>query len=255
MGKLVLVGLGVWDEGDLSLRGLRELERSDVIFAEQYTSKMKEKTIESLSKKVGKEIKLLGREEVENQKIILEEAKKKNVAFLVPGDPLISTTHISLKLAAEKLGIETEIIHSSSIFTAAIGECGLQVYKFGKPCTLAFWSEKYKPKSSYDAIYENKRRGLHSLVFLDIGERCMEAKEALELLMKIEKEKKKGIARKDSFVVVLSRVGSKEQKITYGKIEKLLKEELGKPPFILVIPGKLHFVEEEALNLFKISGE
>jgi diphthine synthase len=253
MGKLVLIGLGIWDEGDLSLNGLRELERSDVIFAEQYTSRMKEKTIESISRKIGKKIHLLAREEVENQKILLEEAKNKNVALLIPGDPLISTTHISLKLSAEKIGIETKTIHSSSIFTAAIGECGLQVYKFGNSCTLAFWSEKYKPKSNYDVLYENKKRGLHSLVFLDIGERCMDAKEALELLMKIEKEKKKGVAKKNSFAVVLSRVGSEEQKITYGKIEELLKAELGKPPFILIIPGKLHFVEEEALGKFKVN--
>jgi diphthine synthase len=244
---LLLIGMGIWDEKDISLRGLEELKECDIVFAEQYTGSREEGSLKRLEKLAGKKITVLGREEVEGEKKILQEALSKKVALLVAGDPLISTTHISLKLSAEKKGIETAVVHSSSILTAAIGECGLQAYKLGKPCTLAIWSKGYEPTSSYEVIAENRERGLHSVVFLDIKERCMEASEALEQLLRVEREKKR---LGEFHAVVLSRVGSREQKITYGKPEDLLQKKLGKPPFVLVIPGRLHFMEEEALQHF-----
>lgn len=245
---LLLIGMGIWDEKDISLRGLDELKDCDVVFAEQYTGSRGEGSLKRLEKLAGRKITILGREDVEGEEKILKEAVSKKVALLVPGDPLISTTHVSLKLSAEKKGIATAVVHSSSILTAAIGECGLQAYKLGKPCTLAIWSRGYEPTSSYDVIAENRERGLHSVIFLDIKERCMEASEALQQLLKVEKEKKR---LGEFYAVILSRVGSSEQKVTYGKPEELLQKKLGKPPFILVIPGRLHFMEEEALQHFK----
>jgi len=246
---LLLVGMGIWNEKDISQRGLEELKKCEVVFAEQYTGSMEEGSVERLEALIGKRITLLPREEVEGEKRILDESVSKKVALLVPGDPMISTTHISLKLSAEKMGIETNVVHSSSIITAAIGECGLQIYKLGKPCTLAIWSKGYEPTSSYDAIADNLERGLHSVVFLDLKGRCMEASEAIEQLLRVNKSKRRieGLS-----LVVMSRVGSREQKITYGKADALLKTDLGKPPFILIIPGKLHFMEEEALQRFRI---
>jgi len=249
MGELLFIGMGLWSEKDISIRGLEKLRECDVVFAEQYTGAMEEGSLKRLERMVGKRITVLSREEVEGERRILQEAASQKVALLTHGDPMISTTHISLKLAAEKKGIKTEIIHSSSILTAAVGECGLQVYKLGKPCTIAMWSKGYEPRSSYGVIAENKKHGLHSVVFLDLKERCMDAKEALEQLMRIEKEERK---LGEFSVVVLSRVGSEEQRVNYGKAEELLKKQLGKPPFILIIPGKLHFMEEEALQRFSI---
>jgi diphthine synthase len=249
MGSLLFIGLGIWDERDISIRGIEELKKCDVVFAEQYTGRMREGSLKCLEKHIGKKITILKREDVEGEEKILQAALSKRVALLIPGDPLISTTHISLRLSAEKRGIETEVVHSSSILTAAIGECGLQVYKLGKPCTIALWSKGYEPTSSYDVIAENMERGLHSVVFLDLKERCMEAAEALEQLLKIDAEKH----RLGKFqAVVLSRVGSGEQRIAYGKPAELMKAPLGKPPFILIIPGRLHFMEEEALLRFKM---
>ncbi len=245
---LALVGIGIWDEKDVTLRALEELKTCDIIFAEAYTSKMKEGTLARLEKMINKKIIPLTREDVEGEKRVLAEAAGKRVALLVPGDPMVATTHVSLLLAARRKKIQTNIIHAPSIFTAAIGESGLQIYKFGRSTTLAFWDEKYKPTSTYDVIYENKKRGLHTLVFLDIRERCMGAREALELLEKIEKQKKRKIARDVDKIVVLSRVGSEEKKITYGAVRDLLRMDLGQPPSILIFPGKLHFMEQEALE-------
>ncbi|MFH1471220.1 MAG: diphthine synthase [Candidatus Micrarchaeota archaeon] len=247
---LTLIGLGIWNESDISVRGLEELKKAELVFAERYTHFGDEKTIENLEKMIGKKITILSREEVEGEKKILAEAEGKRVALLVGGDPMISTTHISLVLAAKKQKIESNVIHSSSIFTAAVGETGLQIYKFGKTVTLPFWQDNYKPTSTYDVILENKSRGLHTMVFLDIAEKMMGAKEALELLGKMEEEKKGEVARASDLVVVLSRIGSENQRVSFGKIGELLKRDLGGSPFILIFPGTLHFLEEEALSRF-----
>jgi len=129
----------------------------------------------------------------------------------------------------------------------------LQAYKFGKSVTLAGWSRGYEPKDAYFVIEENKKRGLHTLVFLDIKEgKCMEAKEAVELLEETERRKKKGVIASETQMVAISSLGRKEQKISFGEIEKLKKAELGKSPSILIFPAKLHFLEEEWLNYFKL---
>jgi diphthine synthase len=246
---LTFIGTGVWEETDISLKGLEELRDSDIIFAEQYTSETEEGTIERLEKLIGKSINVLTREEVEDGKSILAEAERKRVALVVAGDPMISTTHISLKLDALKRRIPVRIIHSSSILSAAISESGLHTYKFGRPTTLPFWSEKYKPTSTYDAIAENLSRGLHTMLFLDLKDgKRMTAHEAMNLLLEIEKEKKGKIITPKTKLLVLSRIGSEAQKLSYGEIGKLQKSKnLGSTPFILIIPGKLHFTEEEAL--------
>ncbi len=61
---LSFVGLGIWDETDISLKGLEELRKSEMVFAEQYTSEMKEGTLERLAELIGKGIVVLSREEV-----------------------------------------------------------------------------------------------------------------------------------------------------------------------------------------------
>ncbi len=245
---LIFVGTGVWDETDISLRGLAELKRCDVLFAEEYTSETREGTLERLGKLVGKKITVLAREEVEDGTRILAEAERKDVTLIVAGDPMISTTHLSLKLDALKRKIPVRIVHASSILSGAISESGLHTYKFGRPVTLPFWSEDYKPTSTYDVIEENRARGLHTLLFLDIRDgKRMTAREAMALLLKIEAEKKKKLFAKATKLVVLSRIGSGEEKISYGAIGRLEKAELGMTPFIIIVPGKLHFTEEEAL--------
>ena len=245
---LSFVGTGIWDETDISLKGLEELRKCESIFAEQYTSETKQGTLQRLERLCGKSIKVLSRAEVEDGKAILKEAESKRSALVVAGDPMVSTTHLSLKLEAIKKGIPVRIIHSSSILSAAISESGLHTYKFGKPVTLPFWSEHYKPTSTYDSIKENLSRGLHTMLFLDLKDEIrMGATEAMELLLKIERERRENLITQETRLVVLSRVGSEEEKVTSGTIGKLMGADLGKTPFLIIIPGRLHFTEEEAL--------
>ena len=88
----------------------------------------------------GKKVQLLARRELEeeNGKVILEAAKTGKTVFLVPGDPFIATTHVTLRIDAEKQGIKTRIVHGTSIMSAIVSLSGLHNYKFGKTVTVPF---------------------------------------------------------------------------------------------------------------------
>jgi diphthine synthase len=248
---LVLVGLGISSEKDISLAGLEEIKKADAVFAEKYTNAMMEGTLARLEKMTGKKISVLAREQVEGEKEILAQAAAGNAVLLVPGDPMIATTHVSLLVAARKKGIGTKVVHSSSILSAAIGESGLQSYRFGKIVTLAAWRKNYEPTSTIDAILENLERGLHTLVLVDIvdGEPLL-PKDALELLLKVAKKaggKAEVKINEKTKIVLLSRVGWPDQKVSHGSVGELLKTHTGGAPSAIIVPAKLHFLAEEVL--------
>ena len=251
---LKLIGLGLWNEKSMSLEALEEANDCDILYAEFYTSRlMGLKNFSELEKQVGKEIKVLKREEVEvSQKFILDNAKEKKVGFLVVGDALTATTHIDLFLEAKKRGIETKIIHGASIYTAAAGLAGLQIYKFGRSCSIPFPAPGFKAESFYDVIKENLKKGLHTLVFLDIQPtKLMTANEAMKLLMGIAGKRKGKSLDSETEIVVVARAGSESPLVKFGKIKDLIDFDFGGPMHIVIIPGKLHFKEKEALELYK----
>jgi diphthine synthase len=98
------------------------------------------------------------------------------------------------------------------------------------------------PESPYDIIAGNKKMGLHTLVLLDIP---MTPRQGIELLLELEKRRKRGILSEG--IVVCSCLGTKNMKIAYGRVEAL--KDITDMPSVIIIPGKLHFKEEEALEL------
>jgi len=251
-GSLTLIGLGLYDEKDITLKSLEEIKKSERVFAEFYTAKLVGTNIKKIERIIGKKVIVLSRSETEDGSIILDSAKKESIAFLTCGDPMTATTHIDLRLRAEKLGIKTYIIHGSSIITAVPGLLGLQNYKFGRTTTLAYPEKNYFPTSPYDVILKNKKIGLHTLILLDIQSeknKFMSANEGLKLLLKMEEKLKKNIIKNDSIICVVARAGSKDCKAVAGSIKKLLNVDFGPPLHTIVIPGELHFMEIEALQL------
>ncbi len=238
---LYLIGIGL-AEGDVSLKALGALKRCDAAYCEFYTSHWMG-DVDKLGKLAGKKIEMLRRERVESE-FLINEAKKKSVALLVPGDPLTATTHMQLLLDAKKALVDTEVIHSSSIYTA-IAETGLQLYKFGRATTLAMPQKNFFPESPYGVIAENKKMGLHTLVLLDIP---MDAGKGAEVLIELEKRKGEGIAV--GRVIACSKLGDKDRTIKYCDISDLLNARMDSPA-VIVVPGKLNFKEEEALELWK----
>ena len=73
------------------------------------------------------------------------------------------------------------------------------------------------------------------MILVDIG---LDLKDTLKKL--------KGINEK---IILCSRLGNKNQKIFYKKLSELENKEV-KKPFSIIIPGKLHFMEEEVLKGF-----
>lgn len=252
MNELVFIGLGLYDEKDVSIRGLEELKKADTVFAEFYTSLMPGLSIRNLEKMIEKKVQIVSRrilEEEEGQKIF-EAAKKGKAAFLVQGDPMIATTHVDLRINAKKQGIKTHVIHGASAVSAARGISGLQNYKFGKAVTVPFSDQGFFSETPYNVIRENKKMGLHTMCYLDIkaeAQRYLTINEALQTLLELEKRKKEQVITKKTLVIGVARAGSPEPSVKAGYIEGIIKHDFGAPPHTLLIPGKLHFMEVEAL--------
>ncbi|MDD5096699.1 MAG: diphthine synthase [Candidatus ainarchaeum sp.] len=244
---LSLVGLGV--AYDITLEGLSEAKKSDELYLESYTMPMEEKEISRLEKIAGRKFMRLPRDKVES-KFLVERAKENKVCLLVVGDPLSATTHAALLIDAKKAGIPVRVIHNSSILSAAPGKSGLQPYRFGKTVTLAYWRKNYEPVSPLQLIEQNLSMGMHTLLLLDLDPLLgpMDARAALDQLDRMEKKYGKKVF---SELVVLSRVGHPDEKISFGTRASLKKKNLGKPPSCFCIPAKLHPVEEECLSLLK----
>jgi diphthine synthase len=251
---LSLIGLGLWDEKDLTLRGIERAKNADEVYVELYTSKWYG-NLKKIEKIIGKKVNVLKRKDLEeNSGEIIEEAKDKDLVLFVPGDPLVATTHASLITEAKRRKIKTEIIHNASIYSA-IGETGLHVYKFGATATIPF-PEKTRevlPVSVYETLVENKRRELHTLLLLDViseKKKFMTPNEGMKILLKTEETMKKGIFTKNTGIVIFARAGSSDPLIIYGKVKDLLEKDFGDPPFVIIVPGKLHFTEKEYLESF-----
>ncbi len=240
---LYLIGLGLWDENDLSIRAIDALKKCEEVFMETYTNKWLGK-IEALEDVIGKKVTILKRIQVESE-MLTDIAKEDDIALLVPGDPLVATTHVQLMIDAKNKGVEVKVIHSSSIYTA-VAETGLQLYKFGRATTLAFIEKSFKPSSPYEMIMENRKAGLHTLVLLDVKEdgRYMTIADGIEVLREL--------GLQDIKIIACCRAGGEEQKIKYGEMNSLEKDAfLGETPAVIIIPGRLHFKEEEALRMYE----
>lgn len=236
---LYLIGLGLNEKG-ISVEGIEVLKKCKKVYLENYTVDFPY-SIEKLEKIIAKKIINADRNFVEEMKVLLNEARKENVALLVYGSPLTATTHISLIEEARKQKIECKIIYGASIFDA-VAETGLQIYKFGKITSMPKWSRNYEPTSFLEIVKENQKIDAHSLILVDIG---LEIEEAIKELEESAKKEKVKIEK----VIICSRLGTEDSKIIYSEIGKLKNSEI-KKPYCIIIPGKLHFVEKEVLENF-----
>ena len=247
---LYFIGLGLNNEKDITINGLEAVKKCDLVYLENYTSVLN-CAKEQLEKFYNKKIILARRNLVEaDDNEILENAKTKNVAFLVVGDPFAATTHIDLFLRAKKEGIKCNIIHNTSIINA-IGITGLQLYKFGKTTSIPLENENVE--APYDVLKGNLSLGLHTLFLLDLNpeeEKFMPVNDAIRYLLKVELKRNEKIFSEKTLCVGCARVGSENQLIKAGTAKELLKLDFGKPMHCLIVPGKLHFMEEEALKMF-----
>jgi len=242
---LNFIGLGLNDEKDISIKGLEVIKKCDIVYLETYTSIL-QCSIKELEKFYGKKIIPANRDLVEKkaEETILKDSKEKEVAFLVIGDAMCATTHTDLLLRAKKSGIKVKIINNASIITA-IGITGLEVYKFGKITSIPFENENIK--APYMVLQNNLKNNLHTLFLLDLNpdeNKFLTIKDAVNYLIKQGMDK-------NQLCIGCARIGSDNPKLKKEKAERLINTDFGNPPYCLIVPAKLHFMEEEALEQWK----
>ena len=246
---LYLIGIGLGNEKDITLNGIEALKKSDYIYLENYTSNIGFE-IENLEKLISKKIILVNRKKMEEEiNSILDQAKEKIVSVLIKGDIFSATTHITILLSAKEKNIDLKIIHNASILNV-IGDTGLMLYNFGKTASIPFNNEQIE--TPYNVLNDNLSIGLHTLFLLDLKSsfEFMNFKEGINYIIKIENKQRLNLINNDSKVIICAGLGTKKQIIKYGKIKDLLKSEIEIYPQCFIIPGKLHFIEEEVLKLF-----
>ncbi len=251
MGSLTFIGMGLYDEKGISLHGLEVAKSAHTVMLEGYTNLMPGLKPGAIDALVGKKPLLLGRKAVEDGMAILKLAADHDVAFLVAGDPFIATTHVDLRMRAMKRGIRVDVVHAPSIISVAPGAAGLQNYKFGKSATITF----PPPVSDvpYDTLKMNRTAGLHTLFFLDLRSeegRFMTVNEALRLMLEAELRRGESVFMPETLSIGIARAGGPEQLVKAGTASSLSEEDFGRPPHVLIVPGKLHFVEADALVAF-----
>ncbi|CCW65616.1 unnamed protein product [Phytomonas sp. EM1] len=266
-----MVGLGLGDASDITLKGLETVKRADIVFLEAYTSFLINSNAEKLSELYGRQVLVADREMVESGEV-LEEANRKKVVLLVVGDVFGATTHSDLVVRCKEKAIPCNVVHNASIINA-VGCCGLQLYRFGQVLSLCFWTETWRPDSWYERLKSNRESGLHTLLLLDIKvkemsdedlargrkvyqpPRYMTIKQAIEQVLEVEQKKNGGAIAADgsTFAVGLARIGSSSQQVVAGTMKELLEIDFGAPLHSLVIAGDIHDCESEHVNLFRIN--
>jgi diphthine synthase len=246
---LHLIGLGLYDATDVTVKGLERIRACDEVVAEFYTAKLTGTPFAELEMFLKRSVRVLDREGVElGGKDLVERAKTSNIALLTAGDPLSATTHADLIIRARAEGVMVRVVHAPSIFSAAPGLVGLQHYKFGRTTTLVRPEENWMPASPFDAVAENRNLGNHTLVLLDIKadeNYYMTANEGIGLLLKLAEMTENPWFNKNSQLAVIARAGADEPHVVSGTAEQLLDLDHGEPLHCIVIPGELQVVEQE----------
>ncbi|KAL6352986.1 hypothetical protein LRP88_13470 [Fusarium phalaenopsidis] len=270
---LYLVGLGLSDETDITVKGLEVVKKASRVYLEAYTSILlvDQSVLESY---YGRSITVADREMVEsNSDEILRNAQNEDVAFLLTFPS--ATTHTDLVLRARELEIPVRTVPNASIMSG-IGACGLQLYNFGQTVSMVFFTDTWKPASFYDRIKENREIGLHTLVLVDIKvkeqslenmargrliyepPRYMTVGQCAQQMLEIEDERKEGVYTKDSLAIGAARVGGVTEKFVAGTLEELCStdEELGPPLHSLVLLGRrTHELEHDYVRQFAVDKE
>uniref|UniRef100_A0A914WU82 diphthine methyl ester synthase n=1 Tax=Plectus sambesii TaxID=2011161 RepID=A0A914WU82_9BILA len=270
-----LIGLGLGDVKDITVRGLEVVKKCKRVYLEAYTSilcyGLDKQQLEAF---YGREVIEADRDLVEQgSDVILENADTEDICMLVVGDPFGATTHADMVLRAKQLGITVKVVHNASIMNA-VGCCGLQLYNFGETVSVVMWTDTWQPDSYYDKIAANRQRGMHTICLLDIKTkeqsienlmkgkkiyeppRYMTCAEAADQLVKIaDRKREAGLETAfdaETQCVGLARVGWDNQKIVACSLREMTNVEMGDPLHTLIICGTLHPIEKDMLATFPL---
>jgi diphthine synthase len=256
MDMLWIIGLGIYGVRGISLHSLEVLRRCDIVYIERYTSSITDDDLHDLDRLIGKEegktnTVVVQRWFLEDGRQILEKAISMEIALITYGDPLIATTHTDLLVRAAKKSIKANVIHGVSGISSLVGETGLHMYKFGRTVTIT--SEPQSVVTVYGTIYDNLILGNHTMVLTEYKDGSEEVffldpKKALSSLLELERDQKSGACHEETFAVIVSRIGLKDEKKISGKIKSLISQDFGEGPHTIIVTGLFHFAEIDALK-------
>ncbi|XP_044055629.1 diphthine methyl ester synthase isoform X2 [Siniperca chuatsi] len=230
---LYLVGLGLGDAADITVKGLQAVKRCSRVYLEAYTSIL---TVgkEALEEYYGKELILADRDLVEQgADEILKGADVTDVAFLVVGDPFGATTHSDLVLRAVNAGIPYKVIHNASIMNA-VGCCGLQREEDLRASSL---HDGQSGCRSADSDHPEEERG---------GGGASDKSQSA--VLRPASLPTPGVTE-DTVCVGVARLGADDQVICTATLQQLVSCDLGGPLHSLVVTGRLHPLEVDMLRM------
>ena len=242
-----------------SLKSLKIMEDCDKTYYESYTSPIiRENVFGELSQALSdSKVEVVKREFVEDGRVILDAAKDSTIALVCAGDPMVATTHQELRTRAIKLGIQTRVIHGSSIISCRWRRTRPPLLQLREDChndertdavhRLQHDIQKPAPRTTLDNTSGVER------VYRILPRTSKSGQEPSGSRSRSSKRNtSEGIrfflwSQGWELTMCISRLFHST---------KYSRQYLGKPPHALVIPGKLHFTEREALSaLFSKSAE
>ncbi len=249
MLTLAGAGLGPNSMTD-SLR--RALANADVVIVETYTSPLSGWIVE-LAKGYAKDVVIATREKLEERSHeVIRLATEKDVVVVIPGDPMIATTHSSLIVEALSSGVKARLIPAASGPCASISASGLQFYRFGRKITIPGpWRGV---GLTYVALWllGNLCLDLHTLFLLDVsptGEQLLPsegAKAILDGLKELLGSPPRGI---EGLLTIAISVSEDHVETAHSRLSR---HDSLRPlvPSSLIVPSGLHVSEKEFLTAF-----
>ena len=253
----LLVG-GGYTEGLQTVEALEALRGASKVYVDTYTMPGAAWLLDIARRTARGEVVAADRKLLEEGvRDVAKEALKSDVAVLVPGDPLIATTHAALLAEAAGLGAQVRVIPGVSGVCAAKSVTLLHYYRFGRTVTVPGPWRGVKAYSVVEAVYGNLCVGLHTMLLLDVregGTGQLEPGEAVRIVLRHEED----LAGEAGYEPVLHSlpvivVSAGRRGNHYIAVHKSAAEAARAeyPPgrvYSLVVPAELHDSEEWALR-------
>ncbi|ADM26901.1 Diphthine synthase [Ignisphaera aggregans DSM 17230] len=255
---LRFIGLGLSID-NIPIGNLKKLFECQKIFIDSYTSIWFPNIdlLVDILVKSGKSVVVARRDDLEGSAIrrILSESRDYDICIATPGDPFIATTHSAILSEALRMGIAVEISPSSSIVNVGISMSCLQIYRFGKIVTVVRPKNGIVYEYPFDVLKLNRELNLHTLMLLEIdveNNYYMNPREAIEILLEIQRMRGEEILGKDDKIIVLEALMSSSGRIYIESVESILRrspDEYRFYPYTIIIPARvLHPIERECLE-------
>lgn len=228
------------------------LSKSEKVYVESYTVPGVDWLASYVKGRASGEVVVAARSMLEEGAArIVEEARDRIVAVVVPGDPLIATTHKAIIMAAARAGVSYRVVPGVSGVCASKTLAMLDYYKYGRTVTVPGPWRQVKAFSILGYIYDNACIGLHTHVLLDIDPdgRQLPPSEAARILVGLEEEAGVNLLSHSS-VMVVEKAGYEDGRVKiYESLQGLAAEDDDwLEPSSLIIPGEVSAVEAEAVE-------